>query len=131
MDTLSFTLGAPTPPRLDKALARFVPEGAISRSRLARFIAKGHVTVNGQTVTDQKAKVIGGEVIEITLPPAQDSDMQAEAIPLDIRYEDDDLIVVNKPAGMVVHPAPGSPRGTLVTIKSSSSYRMSNGIASA
>ncbi len=103
------------PSRLDKALARDVPEqAALSRSRLARLIADGAVTRGGAVVSDAKAKVAAGDVIEIAVPPAQESHIGAEAIALDIVYEDDALIVINKPAGMVVHPAPGSPGGTLV-----------------
>ncbi|MGB0440312.1 MAG: RluA family pseudouridine synthase, partial [Paracoccaceae bacterium] len=107
--------GAVPPPRLDKALARDVPEAAaLSRTRLARLIAQGAVTRGGQVVLDPKARVAEGDVLAITVPAAQEYDVQPEAIALDIRYEDDDLVVVAKPAGMVVHPAPGSPSGTLV-----------------
>jgi 23S rRNA pseudouridine1911/1915/1917 synthase len=103
------------PPRLDKALARDVPEQAeLSRSRLARLIAAGAVTRGGVVLTDAKAKVATGDLIEIAVPAAEESHIAPESIALDIVWEDDDLIVVNKPAGMVVHPAPGSPGGTLV-----------------
>ncbi len=105
-----------TPPgRLDKALARDVPEdAALSRSRLARLISDGQVARGGETLLDVKAKVAAGDIIEITLPEATEVETVAEAIPLAIAYEDDEIIVVDKPAGMVVHPAPGSPTGTLV-----------------
>lgn len=89
-------------------------EAALSRTRLARLIAGGAVRVNGAEVVDPKAKVAAGARITIVLEPAEDSHIGPEAIPLEVVYEDDDLIVVNKPAGMVVHPAPGSPSGTLV-----------------
>ncbi|MDV7145756.1 RluA family pseudouridine synthase [Tropicimonas sp. TH_r6] len=103
------------PGRLDKALARDVPEeAALSRSRLARLIADGQVSRGGEVVRDGKAKVATGDVIEITLPEAAEVETVAESIPLTIAYEDEALIVVDKPAGMVVHPAPGSPSGTLV-----------------
>ncbi|MFV0336522.1 MAG: RluA family pseudouridine synthase [Tropicimonas sp.] len=103
------------PARLDKALARDVPpEAALSRSRLARLIAEGHVARAGVTLTDTRTSVAAGDVIEITVPQAAEVDTAPEAIPLDIRFEDDHLIVLDKPAGMVVHPAPGSPSGTLV-----------------
>jgi len=109
------TIADNPPARLDKALARDVPEeAALSRSRLARLIAEGAVQRDGVAVTDTKTKVAEGEVFEITVPVAEESHIVGEAIALDIVYEDDDLIVVNKPAGMVVHPAPGSPSGTLV-----------------
>ncbi|MEM9582669.1 MAG: RluA family pseudouridine synthase [Pseudomonadota bacterium] len=101
--------------RLDKALARDVPEGAnLSRSRLAKLLVEGAVSLNGRVVTDQKARVAEGEIYEIRVPMAVDLDAVAEEIALDVVFEDDALIVVNKPAGMVVHPAPGSPSGTLV-----------------
>lgn len=92
-----------------------MPEAAnLSRSRLAKLIAEGAVRRGGAVLTDAKAKVAEGEVIEIAVPAPQETHMRPEEIALDIRYEDDDLIVVNKPAGMVVHPAPGTPSGTLV-----------------
>ncbi|MGR3322441.1 MAG: RluA family pseudouridine synthase [Pseudooceanicola sp.] len=114
-DTLTFRIEADPPGRLDKALARDVPEAAaLSRTRLARLIADGAVRVGGAVASDPKAKVAGGEIVEITLEPAAEVAVEPEDIPLDIRYEDDDLIVVMKPAGLVVHPAPGSWTGTLV-----------------
>ncbi|MEL7460573.1 MAG: RluA family pseudouridine synthase [Pseudomonadota bacterium] len=109
------TLGPNPPARLDKALARDVPEGAhLSRSRLARLIADGAVAGPAGVVTDQKAKVSEGEVYAIDVPDVAEVDTAPENIPLAVVFEDDDLIVVNKPAGMVVHPAPGTPSGTLV-----------------
>lgn len=106
---------ADPPPRLDKALARDVPEeAALSRTRLVRLIADGAVTVNGSVQIDNKARVHEGDLVEIKVEEASESHIGAEDIPLDIHYEDDDLIVVNKPVGMVVHPAPGTPGGTLV-----------------
>ncbi|MEM9499546.1 MAG: RluA family pseudouridine synthase [Pseudomonadota bacterium] len=113
--SLSVRIAADPPGRLDKALARDVPEGAaLSRTRLARLIAGGCVRREGVVMTDPKARVQEGDVLEIAVPESVDTDIAPERIPLDIRFEDDDLIVVNKPAGMVVHPAPGSPAGTLV-----------------
>ena len=101
--------------RLDKALARDVPEAAaLSRTRLGRLIAEGAVRRGGVTVTDPKARVAEGDEIEITVPEPQEYDVVAQDIPLTVIWEDEDLIVVDKPAGMVVHPAPGSPDGTLV-----------------
>ena len=111
----TFQIGATPPARLDKALARDVPEeAALSRTRLARLLAEGQVLVNGVAATDPKAKIAEGAEIEISVPVADESHIGPEDIPLDVVYEDDDLIVVNKPAGMVVHPAPGTPNGTLV-----------------
>ena len=114
MNDVLFTIGENPPPRLDKALARNVPERAISRSRLSRMIADGAVEVNGVVATEQKARVVEGDKIVIHVPAAVESHMLPENITLEILHEDDDLIVVNKPSGMVVHPAPGSPSGTLV-----------------
>jgi 23S rRNA pseudouridine1911/1915/1917 synthase len=109
------TIGADPPERLDKALARFVPEAAhLSRSRLARLIAEGAVALAGVPVTDAKARVAAGEVYAVTVAEAADVETAAEAIPLRVIHEDEDLAVIDKPAGMVVHPAPGSPAGTLV-----------------
>lgn len=112
---LSFPIAALPPPRLDKALSRDVPEAAaLSRTRLARLIAEGFVRVNGIVTQDGKARVAEGDLIEIDVPMAQETEIVAQNIALDVVFEDDDLIVVNKPAGMVVHPAPGSPERTLV-----------------
>ncbi|MEL6450768.1 MAG: RluA family pseudouridine synthase [Pseudomonadota bacterium] len=112
---LSFVIADDPPPRLDKAIARDVPEeAALSRTRLARLLAEGAVQVDGVATTDPKARVQAGAVIEVEVAEAAESHIAPEAIPLDIVHEDADLIVVNKTAGMVVHPAPGSPSGTLV-----------------
>ncbi|MFT5870055.1 MAG: 23S rRNA pseudouridine1911/1915/1917 synthase [Paracoccaceae bacterium] len=108
-------IGPNPAPRLDKALARDVPEDAsLSRSRLARLIAEGAVQLNGVVVTDAKAKVLEDDLLEVTVEASVDVATLPEDIPLEILFEDDDLVVVNKPVGMVVHPAPGSPSGTLV-----------------
>ncbi|GGH30006.1 ribosomal large subunit pseudouridine synthase D [Cribrihabitans marinus] len=112
---IGFTIADAPPPRLDKALSRDVPESAaLSRTRLARLIAEGAVRVDGIVVTDAKARVAAGAEVTITVEAAEESHIGAEAIPLEVVHEDADLIVVNKPAGMVVHPAPGTPHGTLV-----------------
>lgn len=87
---------------------------ALSRTRLARLIAGGHVAVDGQVRTDAKGRVEEGAEVVLTVEAAEESHIGPEAIPLDVVHEDADLIVINKPAGMVVHPAPGSPSGTLV-----------------
>lgn len=89
-------------------------EAALSRSRLARLISDGSVAGPEGVVRDGKARVTEGEEYRISLAAPEPVEAQPEAIPLDIAYEDDDLIVIDKPAGMVVHPAPGSPSGTLV-----------------
>ena len=112
---IEFRIAADPPPRLDKALSRDVPDAAaLSRSRLARLIAEGAVRIDGQVVVDPKARVTAGAEVVIALAAPEESHIRAEAMPLEILHEDADLIVVNKPAGMVVHPAPGSPSGTLV-----------------
>ena len=110
---IAIPFGAPA--RLDKALAVLVPEeAALSRSRLARMIEEGAVTRDGAPALDGKAKVTEGDVYRIQLDPAVSVETLPEDIPLSIIWEDGDLIVIDKPAGMVVHPAPGTPRGTLV-----------------
>lgn len=112
---VTFTIAADPPLRLDKALARDVPADAVlSRTRLGRLIGDGAVLIDGVTVTDVKQKVAEGADVEITIKEAQDSHIGPEDIPLNVIHEDEDLIVINKAAGMVVHPAPGSPSGTLV-----------------
>lgn len=97
--------------RIDKVLTSLEPE--ITRSRLKNLINDGHVTVNGQAVKP-KYKVQAGDKISLIKPEPQSLKLTPENIPLDIVYEDDDVIVVNKPQGMVVHPAPGHPNHTLV-----------------
>ena len=97
------------------ALARDVPEAAaLSRSRLMRMIAEGCVWRDGAVMTDPRAKVAEGDVLMLRVEAATEVETLAQDIALDVVYEDDALIVVNKPAGMVVHPAPGSPDRTLV-----------------
>lgn len=97
--------------RIDKVLTSLEPE--ITRSQLKNLINDGHVTVNGQAVKP-KYKVQAGDKISLVKPEPQSLELTPENIPLDIVYEDDDMIVVNKPQGMVVHPAPGHPNHTLV-----------------
>ncbi|WP_209504219.1 MULTISPECIES: RluA family pseudouridine synthase [unclassified Ruegeria] len=112
---IEFQIAADPPPRLDKALSRDVPDGEnLSRTRLARLIEDGAVRIDGTRIQDPKAKVSEGAQVAITVAEAEDSHIGAEDIPLEVVFEDADVIVVNKPAGMVVHPAPSSPGGTLV-----------------
>ncbi len=112
---IEFQIAAAPPPRLDKALSRDVPAAeALSRTRLVRLIEDGAVQIDGAIARDPKSKVPEGAAVVITVAEAQDSYIEPEDIPLVILYEDADLIVIDKPAGMVVHPAPGSPGGTLV-----------------
>lgn len=92
-----------------------MPEAAaLSRSRLMRLIGEGGVFRAGVAVTDPKAKVVEGEIYMLRLAPAVEVETLAEDIALSVVWEDADIIVIDKPAGMVVHPAPGSPSATLV-----------------
>lgn len=97
--------------RLDRWVAATLPD--VSRSYAQQLIADGHILLNGKQVKPS-ATVAPGDGVEITLPLAQPTDLVAEDLPLVVRYEDADLVVVDKAAGMVVHPAPGHARGTLV-----------------
>lgn len=103
------------PKRLDKALAQAVPEGVtLSRARIQALIVAGQVSCEGEIVRNIKAVPEVGQVWHVALPVAVELDAQPENIPVEVVFEDAHLIVVNKPAGMVVHPAPGSETGTLV-----------------
>lgn len=97
--------------RLDKWLADQIED--MTRSAVQNLIQSGMVSCNGKILT-KSAKLSAGDEITVTLPEVRQLDLEPENIPLDIVYEDDDLLVVNKPKGMVVHPAPGNPDGTLV-----------------
>lgn len=97
--------------RLDKALTEVTE---LSRARIQALIAEGHVTLSGQIVTSAKMKAPEGARFEIHVPPAVEAAAQPQNIPLNVVFEDEHLILVNKPAGMVVHPAAGNPDGTLV-----------------
>ncbi len=98
--------------RLDKFIASRLPE--FSRSRLQNLIQDGLVTINGQTAIKNGQIILSGDHIEVSIPPAAPVGLQPEAIQLDIVFENDDLIIINKPAGMVVHPSAGHESGTLV-----------------
>lgn len=98
--------------RLDKFLAASFPE--FSRSQLQRLILEGNVSNDDVVIADNSQKVRVGDSFQVIVPEAVDANPQPENIPLNIVYEDDDLLVVNKPAGMTVHPAPGAHSGTLV-----------------
>src|SRR5262245_21292263 len=97
--------------RLDRVLATRV---ALSRTRLKALILAGEVAIGGRTIRDPGYRVNAGEVVSVTVPPPEPAAPQGEAIPLAIVYEDADLIVIDKPAGLVVHPAAGNDTGTLV-----------------
>ena len=98
--------------RLDKWLAETIPD--VSRSRLQALITEGAVTVDGAVETDSAARLKSGQNVKLKVPAAVDATPEAQDIALDIVYEDKDIIVINKPVGMVVHPAPGNPDNTLV-----------------
>ncbi len=108
---LHFEWGAP-PQRLDRFLADSLPD--ISRSQVQRLAREGCITVNGETPKKPGMRLEGGEHIVVCIPAPKESRLQPEAIPLDVLYEDAHVLVVNKPAGMVVHPAAGHDSGTLV-----------------
>ena len=96
--------------RLDAFLSA---DGALTRSQAARLIAEGRVRVNGKPAA-KSARLSGGETVTVDVPQLRETTLPPQDIPLDVVYEDDDVIVVNKPTGLVVHPAPGHPDGTLV-----------------
>jgi 23S rRNA pseudouridine1911/1915/1917 synthase len=103
--------------RLDRALAAARPE--LSRSRIKALIEQGHLELlapngSGRKIEDPALRVKPGQLFALEIPPAVPAAPEGQAIALDIVYEDDDLIVIDKPAGMVVHPAPGNPDNTLV-----------------
>src|ERR1700682_2289760 len=98
--------------RLDHFLAVSLKE--LSRSRLQALIAQGRVTLAGETIGDPNKRVKPGDIVAISIPPPLPADPQPQLIPLVILHEDSDLIVVDKPAGLVVHPAAGNRDGTLV-----------------
>jgi len=97
--------------RLDQALAAIFPD--YSRARLQQWIKQGLVSVDGSTAKRPKDKVIGGELVELEALMEDQVECCPEPIPLEIVYEDESLLVINKPAGLVVHPAAGNPDGTM------------------
>lgn len=109
-NTLTAIAGSAT--RLDKALVAAFP--AYSRARLQALIEEGAVKVDGKVNTTASTKLKGGEEITLCVPQAIETALMAETIPLDVVYEDKHLLVINKPAGMVVHPSAGHGKGTLV-----------------
>jgi 23S rRNA pseudouridine1911/1915/1917 synthase len=108
--TLTATVEAPD--RLDRFLALAFPE--VSRARFQRLIAEGYVAVEGVCITETRHKLKAGQRVEAVIPPAVAAEPQPEIIPLNVVYEDKDLIIIDKPAGLVVHPGAGNETGTLV-----------------
>jgi 23S rRNA pseudouridine1911/1915/1917 synthase len=98
--------------RLDRVLAARVAE--LSRSRHKALILAGRVAIDGTTIRDPGHRVNAGGTIMLELPPAEDDEIGPEAIPLKVLFEDEEIIVIDKPAGLVVHPAAGNRSGTLV-----------------
>jgi len=98
--------------RLDRALAARIAE--LSRSRLKALILAGRVAISGRTIRDPSHRVNAGDRIAVEVPAAEPAEPAAEAIPLAVVYEDEDIIVIDKARGLVVHPAAGNPSGTLV-----------------
>lgn len=99
--------------RLDSWLSGAL-DGEISRSRAKALIEGGAVSINGIVITEPKKKIHPGDAVVIDMPDPEDPEPQGEDIPLEVLYEDDDLIVISKPAGLVVHPGAGNWTGTLV-----------------
>jgi len=98
--------------RLDRFLAQALPD--LSRSRLQALLTEGAISRDGAKISDANTRVKPGEIYAVRVPKPSPALPQAQDIPLTIVYEDDDLIVIDKPAGLVVHPAAGNPDGTLV-----------------
>lgn len=112
-NTFSFTIEKDMEgTRIDSVLSLLLTD--LSRNYVTRLIEQGNLKVNGEPCTVKKYKVKEGDLAEITIPEPEVLNIEAENIPLEIVYEDDDLLVANKPRGMVVHPAPGNYSGTLV-----------------
>lgn len=109
---LNFRFDKETPERLDKFLVGLLQE--FSRSRIQGLIADGFVDVDGRAAKKAGQSLENGSTVTVRIPPAAPTNLVAEDIPLDILFENDDLLVVDKPAGMVVHPAAGHSSGTLV-----------------
>ena len=110
--SVTFTFQKQTPQRLDKFLVDCLPD--FSRSRLQQLIKDHLVFVDGEPARKAGLMLEGETIVEVQIPPVAPSELQPEAIPLEIIFENEDVMVVNKPAGMVVHPAAGHASGTLV-----------------
>lgn len=111
MDKINLEVST-TEKRLDRYLSQELTD--LSRSRVQQLIEQSKVQLNGKVCTLKKAMVKNGDRITLEIPPPKVMELLPQDIPLDILYEDEQLIILNKPAGLVVHPAPGHPDGTLV-----------------
>lgn len=101
-----------TSKRVDQFIVEELP--SFSRTKIAKLVKEGALLINGKAIKDNAKKVMFGDQIELEVPEAVATDIKPQKIPLDIVYEDKDLLVINKPIGMVVHPGAGNPDGTLV-----------------
>jgi 23S rRNA pseudouridine1911/1915/1917 synthase len=108
---LTYT-GTVDPPRLDRWLAEQLPH--VSRSRLQKLIEQGQIAINGQSCSEKKYRLTPGDTVQLWIPDPTPISLAAEAMPLEVLYEDPELLVINKPKGLVVHPSPGHRSGTLV-----------------
>lgn len=104
---------AVTPEQQGQRLDRFLAAcfGEMSRSQIQRLVSGGNLSADDGLIVDNAFRVRSGDIYQLEVPAAEEADPEPEDIPLDVAYEDRDLIVVNKPAGMTVHPAPGSAPG--------------------
>ncbi|NPB09632.1 MAG: RluA family pseudouridine synthase [Thermodesulfobacteria bacterium] len=98
--------------RIDSFLARQIED--LSRSQIKRLIEEGHLLLQGEPLSKPKYRLRGGEEIRLTVPPPQEISLEPEEVPFEVVYEDEDLLVINKPPGLVIHPAAGHYHGTLV-----------------
>lgn len=110
--THRFEIEQDTNQRLDKFVSELLPE--LTRSRTQAMIAEGLVILNGEIPKKTGIQICAGDVVEVTIPPIKSTDVVAQDIPLDVLFENEDVLVINKAAGMVVHPAAGHEDGTLV-----------------
>jgi len=110
MKRLTITVPESAEGRIDRLLA---DESGLSRSYVQKLITEGHVTTNGEPIKANESVVIG-QVVELDIPEPKPLELEAEDIPISVVYEDDDLLIVDKASGLVVHPAPGHAGGTLV-----------------
>lgn len=111
-NTLTFQYDETESERLDLYLSRWLE--STSRSYLQKLIKDGHVTINGEVITVKNVKLKPGDEVSLNMPLPEKLQVEPEDLPIDIVYEDDQLLVINKASGMVVHPAPGNQSGTLV-----------------
>ncbi|MEM7796107.1 MAG: RluA family pseudouridine synthase, partial [Cyanobacteria bacterium P01_C01_bin.118] len=111
MEVLGLSVNDDGGDRVDRWLSQHCE---LSRNRIQKLIEQGAISINGQTCTNKKVTVQSGDFLQLKIPAVEPFELLPEVIPLEILYEDEFLLIVNKPAGMVVHPAPGHPNGTLV-----------------